>query len=305
MGIIGDLIGGASSSSASKKAAKAQVEAARIAADTQRGMFNDIVSLQGPQLQAGATATNRYLQLMGLTPAQPTNAMAGGGDAAARIAWLQQNTGTDTPAMIQQYLAANSGMSPEQQLAGIMAAGLGPNDTQKYQDYSGTQTSGANIPNYQLSVDPNAADFGKYAKDFSMADFEQDPGYAFRFDEGLKALQRAMGAKGQFMSGSMIKGSQRYGQDMASQEYTNAFNRYQINRSNQLNPLENLMGMGQSSVNQLSGAAQNTGNNIAELQTQQGNARASGYIGSANAWNNALSNVNKTITGGILLGGLL
>jgi hypothetical protein len=44
--------------------------------------------------------------------------------------------------------------------------------------------------------DPNAraapsADFGKYGRDFGTADFEADPGYAFRQSEGMKALERS------------------------------------------------------------------------------------------------------------------
>ena len=94
----------------------------------------------------------------------------------------------------------------------------------------------------------------------------------------------------------MVKGAENYGQGAASQEYQNAFNRYQINRSNQLNPLEGLMGVGNTSANQLSTSAQNTGANISQLQNYQGQARASGYLGQANAWNNALSNVNNSLS---------
>jgi hypothetical protein len=132
---------------------------------------------------------------------------------------------------------------------------------------------------------------GKYAKDFSMADFQQDPGYAFRMSEGLKALDRTAAARGGLMSGAALRGATRYGQDMASQEYTNAFNRYQTNRSNQLNPLQSLMGSGQTAANQVGAAGQNYANQAGNAYMNAGNARASGYVGSANAWSNALGNV--------------
>jgi hypothetical protein len=66
--------------------------------------------------------------------------------------------------------------------------------------------------------------------DFSMEKFQQDPGYAFRMSEGLKALDRTAAARGGLISGGAMKAASRYGQDMASQEYQNAFNRYNQNR---------------------------------------------------------------------------
>ena len=129
---------------------------------------------------------------------------------------------------------------------------------------------------------------GKYAKDFSMADFQQDPGYAFRMSEGLKALDRTAASRGGMLSGAALRGATRYGQDMASQEYTNAFNRYQTNRANQLNPLQSLMGAGQTAAGQVGLAGQNYANQAGNAYMNAGNARASGYVGSANAWSNAI-----------------
>lgn len=147
-----------------------------------------------------------------------------------------------------------------------------------------------------LGTNTGSADFGKYSRDFSMADFEADPGYDFRFKEGLKALNNSMAARGLGVSGANIKGAQQYGQGLASQEYQNAFNRYQVNRSNQINPLQSLAGQGQSATNVLTGEAGNLGRSQAENTLQAGNARASGYIGSANALTNAIgSGINSFI----------
>jgi hypothetical protein len=81
---------------------------------------------------------------------------------------------------------------------------------------------------------------------------------------------------------------------MASQEYTNAFNRYQTNRANQLNPLQSLMGAGQTAAGQVGAAGQNYANQAGDAYMNAGNARASGYVGSANAWSNALGQVANT-----------
>jgi hypothetical protein len=123
---------------------------------------------------------------------------------------------------------------------------------------------------------------------FGMSQFQQDPGYAFRLSEGMKALDRTAAARGGLLSGSTLKGAQRYGQDLASQEYTNAFNRYQTERNAQLNPLQSLAGLGQTSTNTLTNAAGQMGQNLAAGYGNMGQARASGYVGGANALTSAL-----------------
>jgi len=118
---------------------------------------------------------------------------------------------------------------------------------------------------------------------FGMGQFQADPGYAFRLKEGQKALDRSASARGGLLSGGALTAAQRYGQDMASQEYTNAFNRYQTERQARLNPLQSLAGFGQTSVNQLGAAGQSYASGAGEALGQAAQARASGYMGGANA----------------------
>ena len=123
---------------------------------------------------------------------------------------------------------------------------------------------------------------------FGMDQFTQDPGYGFRLSEGQKQLDRMAALRGGQISGSSLKAAQRYGQEMGSQEYMNAFNRYQTERNAQLNPLQSLAGLGQTSTNALSGMAGQMGQNYATGYGNIGQARASGYIGGANALTSAL-----------------
>lgn len=132
------------------------------------------------------------------------------------------------------------------------------------------------------------ADYGRYSRDFGMSDFTTDPGYAFRLAEGQKTLDRQAAARGGLISGGALKAAQRYGQDMGSQEFQNAFNRYQTNRANQLQPLQSLMGAGQTATNTMGTAAANYGTNAGNLMTSGGAARASGYVGGANALTSGL-----------------
>lgn len=130
---------------------------------------------------------------------------------------------------------------------------------------------------------------GEFTKNFSMADYTADPGYAFRLNEGIKALDRSAAARGGLLSGAQLKGITDYGQNAASQEYQNAFNRYQINRANRLQPLQSLAGVGQTATNTLTGAAGQLGQNIGNNLISAGNARASGYMGTANAISGGLN----------------
>ena len=152
-----------------------------------------------------------------------------------------------------------------------------------------------------LSSNRNAAGYGSLAKNFGMSDFQADPGYAFRMTEGLKAVDRQAAARGGLISGGALKASQRYGQDLASQEYQNAYNRYQTNRTNLLNPLQSLAGAGQTSANTMGNAAAGYGsegsNALGGAGTAQANAiqnaanaRASGYLGAQQSWNQAIQN---------------
>jgi hypothetical protein len=123
---------------------------------------------------------------------------------------------------------------------------------------------------------------------FGMSEFQADPGYGFRLSEGQKALDRQAAARGGLISGGALKAAQRYGQEMGSQEYTNAFNRYQTERQARLNPLQSLAGMAQTSTGQLGQAGQAMATGVGEAGAQAAQARASGYMGGVNALSQGL-----------------
>ena len=124
-------------------------------------------------------------------------------------------------------------------------------------------------------------------------DLTQDPGYAFRLEEGLKGLERSAAARGGLMGGAQMKAMEKYGQGMASQEYQNAYQRAldaynsQMNLSNVgYNRLASMAGLGQTTANQLSSAAGQYGSNIGNIAmtgaANQGNALlALGNIGAS------------------------
>ena len=155
-------------------------------------------------------------------------------------------------------------------------------------------------PFYQAGVNalPALVQASNYTP-FGMDQFQQDPGYGFRLSEGQKALERSAAARGGLISGGAMKAATRFGQDMGSQEYTNAFNRYQTERAARLNPLQSLTGMGQTTAAGLGAAGQNMASNVGNYgmaganataggMTDAAAARASGYVGGANALTSGL-----------------
>lgn len=119
---------------------------------------------------------------------------------------------------------------------------------------------------------------------FGPEQFSKDPGYGFRLSEGQKALDRQAAARGGLISGSALKAAQRFGQEMGSQEYQNAFNRYQIERNAKLGPYQSLAGVGQTTANQLGQFGATNAANVGNLMTGGAAANAAGQVGVANAF---------------------
>jgi hypothetical protein len=138
---------------------------------------------------------------------------------------------------------------------------------------------------------------------FGPEQFTKDPGYGFRLAEGRKALASKARARGGLVSGQTLKGMQDYAQESASNEFSNAFNRYQIERAAKLGPYQTLAGIGQTATNQLGALGTGYANqatqlgmtnaaNQGNLALQTGNIRATQYGNYGNVLGNALSKYN-------------
>lgn len=66
---------------------------------------------------------------------------------------------------------------------------------------------------------------GRLGGQFNASKFQEDPSYKFRLAEGNKNLDRKLAASGDYFSGDALKASQEYGQNLASTEYQDAFDR--------------------------------------------------------------------------------
>ncbi len=157
---------------------------------------------------------------------------------------------------------------------------------------------------------------------FGAGDYQADPGYAFRLAEGQKALDRQAAARGGLISGGALKAATRFGQEMGSQEFGNAYNRAltgyntEVARENQLyNRQAALSGIGQTATNLVGQAGQNYatsasgalgsyGTNVGNLMTGAGAAQAAGQVGMANALTGGLGTYLNYTQGNALLDAL-
>lgn len=146
---------------------------------------------------------------------------------------------------------------------------------------------------------------------FGAGDYQADPGYAFRLSEGQKALDRQAAARGGLISGGALRAAQRYGQEMGSQEFGNAYNRAltgynaEVARENQLyNRQAALAGIGQTATNLVGQAGQNYATNVGNLMTGAGAAQAAGQVGAANALTGGLGTYLNYSQGNALLNAL-
>jgi len=147
---------------------------------------------------------------------------------------------------------------------------------------------------------------------------QNDPGYQARMNIGADVLQRSAAARGGVLTGGTAKALDQFGQDYASNEYNNVYNRaltgfqtnynqYNNDQSNQFNRLAAISGIGQTAANNLSTAGQNASNNVSnnllstaanmgQQYNNAGAANASGIVGSANAWSGALGGLGGNLS---------
>ena len=137
---------------------------------------------------------------------------------------------------------------------------------------------------------------GYFNQTYTGQDIYSDPSYQFRLQQGQDAIQSSAAAKGGLLTGATLKALQNYGQESASQEYSNAYNRFNADQTNRYNRLSNLVGIGQNAAAQVGNAGAQTSQAIANNTMAGANALAAGQIGSANAWTNGTQQLGSLAT---------
>lgn len=124
-------------------------------------------------------------------------------------------------------------------------------------------------------------------------DHTTSPGYQFRMDEGMRAINGNNAAAGLVKSGGALKDLTRFAQGLAADDFTGQFNR-----------TASVAAGGQQVNSGLASLGQLAAGNAGNAMMQGANARASGYVGQANAMTGGLSNLASiAMTPGLFGGG--
>jgi hypothetical protein len=148
-----------------------------------------------------------------------------------------------------------------------------------------------------LGVGGSAEDprYGELTRRFSMADYEEDPGLAFRREQGEQAINRNALARGRFNSGAALRELQRYNSGLASQEFGNAFERWRAQSADIAGRLGGASGIGQRAVESGNADRTNIRGQMAGNLIGIGNAQAGARIASTNALNSGLQSISNSL----------
>lgn len=135
------------------------------------------------------------------------------------------------------------------------------------------QTRTDQMPFMQAGYD--ALDLQKKFLAGDWSGFQDSPDYAFAVDQGFKGLNRNLAAGGAYGSGGADADRIALGQGLATQYAGNYWNK-----------LAGRAGQGQTSVGQVGQLGAGMAGRIGGYMQDSGNARASAYANSANAWGN-------------------
>ncbi len=115
----------------------------------------------------------------------------------------------------------------------------------------------------------------------AMSNFRTSPQYEFVRNEGLRGLENTGSARGGQLSGNALRGATQFTTGLASGEFNSYVDR-----------LFGIAGLGSNATSQGVSNASHTGDTLAQIYTNQGNARASIY-------GNTAAGVNDAVQGGL------
>lgn len=214
-----------------------------------------------------------------------------------------------------------AGTAAQSEIAPYTTAGAGGLNALQYGLGTGGTANGSGVAQGSLTT--------PYGQTFSAPTGlteQNDPGYQARLQLGTDAIQKSAAARGSVVTGGTAKALDTYGQDYASNEYGNVYNRalstfqnnyndYNTNQTNQYNKLAALAGtgqtaattaasLGQTAANSEAGTVTGTAATQGQDLTNAATATASGYVGGANAWSNGITGATNNLTNLALLGKL-
>jgi hypothetical protein len=276
------MISGEKQADAAKEAAASQALSANNATQLTGDMYNNNVNMQAPYRNAGYGSLAQLQYLLGMEP--------------TAYGAISNNNGTGNSGPLGLDLRLNQNAQDFLNKGGD--ADIANDMRNRENAWSATdaarQQAGGGAPTDYSGFAPNGQ-YGELAQNFGMAQFQQDPGEQFRQDQALKALDRSAAAHGNLLSGGALKGIIDYSQNAASQEYQNAYNRYNNDQTSKFNKYAALAGIGQTATNMSGQLGAQAAGQMGEYGLQAGNANAAGILGQAAGYNNGLTSLGSAV----------
>ena len=331
MGLPGEgILEGVISSGSAKDASDAQAQAAKYAADIQYKMFEESNSLQEPFRQGGMWALEQLIGTEGMAKDMSTQnyndpdifKVIDSYGSFDKNVLPKKRLSMDSDEYYQKHKAEYDKLIPE---------GVKLTDIEGWREWvndpyavdkagkkldtdiwsaaktavEGGQTTFQNPRQLTTMGEPvgGLLGAGGGAPELDFDSFKDSPWYTLQRDEGIRALESSAAGSGMLQSGNFGKALTNYGSDYAYGKALDVHNTETNDWINtQLNPLLAILGAGQVASGQMGSNAMQAGTNMGQAALYGGEAKASGYLGQASSWQNALSREsdNAAQTGAIL-----
>lgn len=207
VGLVTSIVGGLAKKSAAESAAEIQAKAAAEAGAKVEQTVKDV----NPAILSTAKTA---------------------GDNAVNLAATSSDAATASAAKAAQDAKDTAALGN----ANVNAATKTANDLLNPYSSAGADASG--------TLQKGLVAGGDFNKTPTLQDLQIDPGYAFRLQQGSLALDRSAAARGGATSGGAGRAQTNFAQGAASQEYQNAFSRFETSTQNRYNQLSGVANRG-------------------------------------------------------------
>lgn len=285
IGAVASLYGANKASGDAKDAGNQAAAGSQQAIDLSRDIYNDQRNLNMPAYNAGNTARDQYMRMLGLPVGGASAGAQGGigttqGGSATPTQWFGDNT--KVPTVNAQLYASD----PTYKRAWDET--VATHQQNHGRGYNGDSDRGIlqqNMQNLYAQYAPKpAATTQAPAAPQALSDiysqWRNTPGYQFGLQEGNRSVEASAAARGGLNSGATLKALQRYGTDYADQQGYRPY----------MNDLSNLFGGGMQAASNIGSAGSNYGSQAGNAFQSAVNARAQSTYASGQAWANGMDN---------------
>ena len=137
---------------------------------------------------------------------------------------------------------------------------------------------------------------GSLGRQFTMADFEKSPAYAFNMQQALKAIGNSASARGGALGGRPQQDMINYATNMAGNSFGQAEQQFVNNQKLNAGILEGAANTEQQAAHSLGSIGMGISGQVQQGATNQANAAGAGIMGGSQAIQGGISNIANGLT---------